>query len=377
MMNKFNFTKAKKIIIKLGSSIITNDGKGIDEAFLSNFAADISLLAKKMQVVIVSSGAIAAGLKKLGISRRPSELSELQAAAAVGQMDLIRSFEKEFSKVSMICAQVLLTHDDLSDRKRYLNARSTLNNLLEKNVIPIINENDTVSNEEIKFGDNDNLAALTANLLEADYLILLTDQDGLYSDDPRKNSNVTLLSHISVNDKILDEVAKATTSSVGRGGMYTKILAARRASLSGTHTIIANGKNRKVFSNLLNDSVSGTFIQSEERQLDARKKWLAGQLKSKGTLIIDDGATNAIINSGKSLLSVGITDVKGKFDRGDLVECISSSGQEVAKGLINYSSSEVSKVLGQPSDKMESLLGYVNESSVIHRNNLVVLKKGK
>lgn len=377
MMNKFNFTKAKKIIIKLGSSIITNDGKGIDEAFLSNFAADISLLAKKMQVVVVSSGAIAAGLKKLGISRRPSELSELQAAAAVGQMDLIRSFEKEFSKVSMICAQVLLTHDDLSDRKRYLNARSTLNNLLEKNVIPIINENDTVSNEEIKFGDNDNLAALTANLLEADYLILLTDQDGLYSDDPRKNSNVTLLSHISVNDKILDEVAKATTSSVGRGGMYTKILAARRASLSGTHTIIANGKNRKVFSNLLNDSVSGTFIQSEERQLDARKKWLAGQLKSKGTLIIDDGATNAIVNSGKSLLSVGITDVKGKFDRGDLVQCISSSGQEVAKGLINYSSSEVGKVLGQPSDKMESLLGYVNESSVIHRNNLVVLKKGK
>lgn len=376
-MNKFNFTKAKKIIIKLGSSIITNDGKGIDEAFLSNFAADISLLAKKMQVVIVSSGAIAAGLKKLGISRRPSELSELQAAAAVGQMDLIRSFEKEFSKVSMICAQVLLTHDDLSDRKRYLNARSTLNNLLEKNVIPIINENDTVSNEEIKFGDNDNLAALTANLLEADYLILLTDQDGLYSDDPRKNSNVTLLSHISVNDKILDEVAKATTSSVGRGGMYTKILAARRASLSGTHTIIANGKNRKVFSNLLNDSVSGTFIQSEERQLDARKKWLAGQLKSKGTLIIDDGATNAIVNSGKSLLSVGIIDVKGKFDRGDLVQCISSSGQEVAKGLINYSSSEVGKVLGQPSDKMESLLGYVNESSVIHRNNLVVLKKGK
>lgn len=377
MMNKFNFTKAKKIIIKLGSSIITNDGKGIDEAFLSNFAADISLLAKKMQVVIVSSGAIAAGLKKLGISRRPSELSELQAAAAVGQMDLIRSFEKEFSKVSMICAQVLLTHDDLSDRKRYLNARSTLNNLLEKNVIPIINENDTVSNEEIKFGDNDNLAALTANLLEADYLILLTDQDGLYSDDPRINSNATLLSHISVNDKILDEVAKATTSSVGRGGMYTKILAARRASLSGTHTIIANGKNRKVFSNLLNDSVSGTFIQSEERQLDARKKWLAGQLKSKGTLIIDDGATNAIVNSGKSLLSVGITDVKGKFDRGDLVQCISSSGQEVAKGLINYSSSEVGKVLGQPSDKMESLLGYVNESSVIHRNNLVVLKKGK
>lgn len=377
MMNKFNFTKAKKIIIKLGSSIITNDGKGIDEAFLSNFAADISLLAKKMQVVIVSSGAIAAGLKKLGILRRPSELSELQAAAAVGQMDLIRSFEKEFSKVSIICAQVLLTHDDLSDRKRYLNARSTLNNLLEKNVIPIINENDTVSNEEIKFGDNDNLAALTANLLEADYLILLTDQDGLYSDDPRKNSNATLLSHISVNDKILDEVAKATTSSVGRGGMYTKILAARRASLSGTHTIIANGKNRKVFSNLLNDSVSGTFIQSEERQLDARKKWLAGQLKSKGTLIIDDGATNAIVNSGKSLLSVGITNVKGKFDRGDLVQCISSSGQEVAKGLINYSSSEVGKVLGQPSDKMESLLGYVNESSVIHRNNLVVLKKGK
>jgi glutamate 5-kinase len=377
MMNKFNFTKAKKIIIKLGSSIITNDGKGIDEAFLSNFAADISLLAKKMQVVVVSSGAIAAGLKKLGISRRPSELSELQAAAAVGQMDLIRSFEKEFSKVSMICAQVLLTHDDLSDRKRYLNARSTLNNLLEKNVIPIINENDTVSNEEIKFGDNDNLAALTANLLEADYLILLTDQDGLYSDDPRKNSNATLLSHISVNDKILDEAAKATTSSVGRGGMYTKILAARRASLSGTHTIIANGKNRKVFSNLLNDSVSGTFIQSEERQLDARKKWLAGQLKSKGTLIIDDGATNAIVNSGKSLLSVGITDVKGKFDRGDLVQCIGSSGQEVAKGLINYSSSEVGKVLGQPSDKMESLLGYVNESSVIHRNNLVVLKKGK
>ena len=377
MMNKFNFTKAKKIIIKLGSSIITNDGKGIDEAFLSNFAADISLLAKKIQVVIVSSGAIAAGLKKLGISRRPSELSELQAAAAVGQMDLIRSFEKEFSKVSMICAQVLLTHDDLSDRKRYLNARSTLNNLLEKNVIPIINENDTVSNEEIKFGDNDNLAALTANLLEADYLILLTDQDGLYSDDPRKNSNVTFLSHISVNDKILDEVAKATTSSVGRGGMYTKILAARRATLSGTHTIIANGKNRKVFSNLLNDSVLGTFIQSEERQLDARKKWLAGQLKSKGTLIIDDGATNALVNSGKSLLSVGITDIKGKFDRGDLVQCISTSGQEVAKGLINYSSSEVGKVLGQPSDKMESLLGYVNESSVIHRNNLVVLKKGK
>ena len=376
-MMKHKLSEAKKVIIKLGSSIITNDGKGIDEGCLENIVSQICKLNETMQVVLVSSGAIAAGLKKLGVKKRPKQLFELQAAAAVGQMDLIQIYQQLFSRKKVTSAQILLTHNDLSDRERYLNARSTLNNLLEKKIIPVINENDSIANEEIKFGDNDNLAALTANLIEADFLVLLTDQAGLFSDDPRSNSQSILINHAFVDDERIDSLAHDTASSVGSGGMRTKILAARRAALSGAHTIIANGKEKNVIDKLVSNKISCTFLESRESKLLARKNWLAGQLKAKGKVYIDQGAEDAIVKTGKSLLAIGVKKTNGEFERGALVECCNLEGRLIAKGLVNYSSKELLKIMGNSSDKIEDLLGYVNENSLIHRNNLVILQKGK
>ena len=375
LMKKYKLSEAKKVIIKLGSGIITNDGKGLDEICLQNIVKQICKFNKDMQVVIVSSGAIAAGLKRLEIKQRPKQLCELQAAAAVGQMDLIQIYQKLFSNEGELSAQILLTHNDLSDRERYLNARSTLNNLLEKNVIPVINENDSIANEEIKFGDNDNLAALTANLIEADFLILLTDQVGLFSDDPRTNKESVLIDHAFADDERLDLLAHDTLSSVGSGGMKTKILAARRAALSGTHTIIANGKEKDILDKLIKNDVPHTFLESPSTKLLARKNWLAGQLKAKGIVYVDQGAADAIVKTGKSLLSIGVERVSGEFDRGALVECHNSRGEVIAKGLVNYSSKELVKIMGHSSDKIEQLIGYINEKSLIHRNNLVVFKR--
>jgi glutamate 5-kinase len=373
-MKKFNFSEAEKIVIKLGSSIVTNDGDGLDEKCLSSLIKQISILnSQNKKVILVSSGAIAAGLRKLGVKKRPKVLSELQSAAAVGQMDLVRVYEELFSDNNLISAQILLTHSDLSDRKRYLNARSTIFNLIKNNVIPVINENDTVASEEIRFGDNDSLAAMVANLIEADLLVLLTDQDGLFSSDPRDNNNAKLIRHGYVDDKNLDDLASGTKSTIGTGGMATKILAARRAALSGAHTIIASGKRNNILVDLSNDEGIGTFLQSREIKLVARKKWLADNLKSNGKIYIDQGAEKALIHKGKSLLAAGVTKVIGTFDRGEVIQCVNESGHEILKGLVNYNSEEVKKIIGVSSDKIESILGYVNESSLIHRDNMIII----
>jgi len=373
-MKKYSFSKAEKIVIKLGSSIVTNAGDGLNEECLSNLIKQISkLILENKKVVLVSSGAVAAGLKKLGIKTRPKILSELQSAAAVGQMDLVQIYERFFSDNNLISAQVLLTHDDLSDRKRYLNARSTIFSLIKSKVIPVINENDTVASEEIRFGDNDTLAAMVANLIEADLLVLLTDQEGLFSSDPRENKNAELIQNGYVDDKRLDELASGTKSEIGTGGMATKILAARRAALSGTHTIIGSGRRKNILLDLNKDEAIGTFLHSREIKLLARKKWLADNLKSKGKIFVDIGAENALINKGKSLLVAGVTKVVGSFDRGEVIQCVNESGREISKGLVNYNSEEVKKIIGVSSDKIESILGYVNESSLIHRNNMIIL----
>ena len=373
-MKKYSFSKAEKIVIKLGSSIVTNAGDGLNEECLSNLIKQISKLSlENKKVVLVSSGAVAAGLKKLGIKTRPKILSELQSAAAVGQMDLVQIYERFFSDNNLISAQVLLTHDDLSDRKRYLNARSTIFSLIKNKVIPVINENDTVASEEIRFGDNDTLAAMVANLIEADLLVLLTDQEGLFSSDPRENKNAELIQNGYVDDKRLDELASGTKSEIGTGGMTTKILAARRAALSGTHTIIGPGRRKNILLDLNKDEAIGTFLHSREIKLLARKKWLADNLKSKGKIFVDIGAENALINKGKSLLVAGVTKVVGTFDRGEVIQCVNESGHEILKGLVNYNSEEVKKIIGVSSDKIESILGYVNESSLIHRNNMIIL----
>ena len=377
-MKKFNFSEAEKIVIKLGSSIVTNDGNGLDERCLSSLIKQISILSSQnKKIILVSSGAVAAGLKKLGIKKKPKILSELQSSAAVGQMDLVRMYEKLFSDNNLISAQVLLTHDDLSDRKRYLNARSTIFNLIKNNVIPVINENDTVASEEIRFGDNDTLAAMVANLIEADILVLLTDQDGLFSSDPSQDNNARLIRHGYVDDKSLDNSATGTNSEIGTGGMTTKILAARRAALSGTHTIIASGKRNNVLEDLSRDENIGTFLQSREVKLVARKKWLADNLKSNGKIFIDDGAEKALIQKGKSLLVAGVTKVTGTFDRGEVIQCVNESGEEILKGIVNYNSKEVKKIIGLSSDKIEAVLGYVNESSLIHRNNMIIIQTAR
>ena len=373
-MKKFNFSEAEKIVIKLGSSIVTNDGDGLDEKCLSSLIKQISILnSQNKKVILVSSGAIAAGLRKLGVKKRPKVLSELQSAAAVGQMDLVRVYEELFSDNNLISAQILLTHSDLSDRKRYLNARSTIFNLIKNNVIPVINENDTVASEEIRFGDNDSLAAMVANLIEADLLVLLTDQEGLFSSDPRDDNNAKLIRHGYVDDKNLDDLASGTKSTIGTGGMATKILAARRAALSGAHTIIASGKRNNILVDLSNDEDIGTFLQSREVKLVARKKWLADNLISNGKIYIDQGAEKALIHKGKSLLAAGVTKVIGTFDRGEVIQCVNESGHEILKGLVNYNSEEVKKIIGVSSDKIELILGYVNESSLIHRDNMIII----
>jgi len=374
-MKKFNFSEAEKIVIKLGSSIVTNDGDGLNEKYLSSLIKQISILsAQDKKVILVSSGAIAAGLRKLGVKKRPKVLSELQSAAAVGQMDLVRVYEELFADNNLISAQVLLTHNDLSDRKSYLNARSTIFNLIKNNVIPVINENDTVASEEIRFGDNDSLAAMVASLIEADLLILLTDQDGLFSSDPREDGDAKLIHHGYADDKSLDDLASGTKSEIGTGGMTTKILAARRAALRGTHTIIASGKRDNILVDLSNNENIGTFLQSREVKLVARKKWLDDNLKSNGKIFIDYAAEKVLTHEGKSLLVAGVTKVTGNFDRGEVIQCVNESGDEVLKGLVNYNSEEVKKIIGLSSDKIESVLGYVNESSLIHRNNMIIIQ---
>jgi len=373
-VSRSDFSNAKRIVVKIGSSLLTSGGLGLDKPAIAAWVeqmAQVSLQDK--DIILVSSGSVAEGLSRLGLKKRPSTLHELQAAASVGQMGLVRTFEDNFQKYALHSAQVLLTHEDLSNRQRYLNARSTLLTLLGFGVVPVINENDAVATEEIRFGDNDTLAALVANLVEADLLIILTDQAGLLDSDPGINPDAKLISSASVNDPILDEVAGESRSGLGRGGMYTKIRAARLAARSGAATVIVSGSESDVISKVISGQTLGTYLEPNIAPLAARKQWLAGQLQLKGSLTLDNGAVNSLKNAGKSLLSVGVCSITGEFQRGDLVSCLSKDGNEIARGLINYGSNDSQKILGKISSEFEDLLGYADDDELIHRDNLVIL----
>jgi glutamate 5-kinase len=366
-------TNSQRIVVKIGSALITRDGHGLDEATVEDWTRQIATLAgKKRQFVVVSSGAVAEGTVRLGWKKRPRALHELQAAAAVGQMGLVRCYEDQFKHHHLQTAQVLLTHDDLADRRRYLNARSTLTTLLDMNVIPIVNENDTVATEEIRFGDNDSLAAMVANLIIADLLILLTDQDGLFDSNPKINANAQLIDYARVDDARLLTAAGPSAGTLGRGGMITKVQAARTAARSGTHTVIMSGHAENGLLRLLEGEQLGTLLTSTEGVLSARKQWLAGRLIPKGVIVLDDGAIRVLKEKGRSLLPVGVTAVQGEFRRGDLVKCVDANWQEIARGLINYSAAETARIKGCSSKKIEQELGYIDEPELIHRDNLVV-----
>jgi len=373
-MNQSLLQNSKAFVVKVGSSLVTQDGQGLDRAAIDAWAAQISTLVKQgKHIILVSSGAVAEGVQRLGWEKRPVEVHELQAAAAVGQMGLVQSYETSFAKHGLHTAQVLLTHEDLVDRKRYLNARTALKTLLDLNVIPIINENDTVVTDEIRFGDNDTLAALVANLMEVDALVLLTDQQGLFSADPRQDKNATLIQSETAGNLALEKIATSSGSGVGTGGMLTKILAAKRAAKSGAHTIIASGLEKDVLVRLCHGETIGTHLKATEMKTDAKKQWLADHLRVGGQLRLDAGAVNVLKHEGKSLLPIGVTEVLGSFDRGDVVTCIDEAGNEIARGIVNYHAQEVMRIKGEESQKIEQLLGYVEESELIHRDNLVLL----
>jgi glutamate 5-kinase len=364
---------SKRLVIKVGSSLVTNDGAGLDRAAIANWAGQIARLRDDgREVLLVSSGAIAEGMQRLGWSVRPSAMHELQAAAAVGQMGLVQMYESCFREHALRTAQVLLTHADLADRQRYLNARSTLFTLLELGVVPVINENDTVVTDEIKFGDNDTLGALVANLVEADCLIILTDQQGLYSADPRHDLAATLVGEARAGDPALEAMAGGAGSSLGKGGMITKILAAKRAASSGAHTVIASGREPSVLERLARGEALGTLLISDTAPLAARKQWLADHLQLAGRLLLDAGAARALRRDGKSLLPIGVTAVEGEFERGAVVGCVDPDGREIARGLVNYSASEARLIRGKSSADIAAVLGYVDAPELINRSNLVL-----
>ena len=366
--------EARRLVVKVGSSLVTNEGQGLDHAALARWAEQIAeLKRRKKDVVLVSSGAVAEGMQRLGWKRRPNALHELQAAAAVGQMGLVEAYESCFRKHDLHTAQVLLTHEDLADRKRYLNARSTLRTLVDLGVIPVINENDTVATDEIRFGDNDTLAALVTNLIEADVLVILTDQPGLYTKDPRRHADAQLVGEGKAGDPVLEKMAGGIGSHVGSGGMLTKVLAAKRAARSGAATVIASGREPNVLVRLASGEAIGTQLVAETLTLAARKQWMADHLQVRGKLRLDDGATRALKTEGKSLLPIGVLEASGEFERGEVVSCLDLQGHEIARGLVNYSSAETRKILKSPSHEIEARLGYIDEPELIHRDNLVLL----
>jgi len=367
-------TQCKRIVVKVGSSLVTNNGTGLDIEALGNWSRQIAALsAGGHEVVLVSSGAIAEGMQRLGWKKRPASIHDLQAAAAVGQMGLVQAYESCFRKHDLHAAQVLLTHADLVDRERYLNARTTISTLLSLRVIPVVNENDTVVTDEIKFGDNDTLGALVANLIEADTLIILTDQAGLYTADPRKDAGATLISEARAGDARLENIAGGAGSHIGRGGMITKILAAKRAARSGAHTVIASGHERDVLLRLLQGEAIGTLLTAATPTLAARKQWLADHLQVAGKLVLDSGAVKALHSGGKSLLPIGVKSVSGEFERGEVVACVGEDGIDIARGLSNYSAKEARLIAQHASKEIESLLGYGGDPEIIHRDNLVLL----
>lgn len=364
---------ARRIIVKVGSSLVTNEGRGLDSTAIANWAAQVSALrGMGKEVVLVSSGAIAEGMLRLAFEARPTDIHELQACAAVGQMGLAHAYETQFRAHGIGTAQVLLTHADLADRERYLNARSTLSTLLRMGVVPIINENDTVVTDEIKFGDNDTLGALVANLIEADVLVILTDQRGLFNADPRKDPSAQLVREAMAGDPALEAMAGGAGSSIGRGGMLTKILAARRAASSGAHTVIAWGREPEVLTRMAQGEAVGTELRAQTGKLNARKQWMADHLQTAGRFVLDMGAIEKLTRDGKSLLPVGVVAVEGEFGRGAVVTCVSEGGVAVARGLTNYTSSEARRIMRKPSSEIEAILGFVEGPELIHRDNLVL-----
>lgn len=365
--------KAQRIVVKVGSSLVTNEGKGLDRDAISRWGAEIAALrAMGKEIILVSSGAIAEGMKRLGWTTRPSQMHELQAAAAVGQMGLVHVYESCFSDFGLKTAQVLLTHEDLADRKRYLNARSTLVTLLNLGVVPIINENDTVVTDEIKFGDNDTLGALVSNLVDADCLIILTDQTGLYTADPRKDPEARLLTSVIAGDAYLEDIAGGAGSLIGKGGMITKVLAAKRAATAGTDTVVASGREANVLQRLAGGEMVGTQFTAPSQRLAARKQWMADHLQLRGSVKLDAGAKRALVSEGKSLLPIGVVEVHGEFERGEVVAVLDAEGVEIARGLINYSSSEARRIMRKPSSEIQAVLGFIEEPELVHRSNLVL-----
>ncbi len=364
---------ARRLVVKVGSSLVTNDGRGLDRHAISRWGREIATLrALGKEIVMVSSGAVAEGMQRLGWARRPREMHELQAAAAVGQMGLAQVYESCFASHGLRTAQVLLTHEDLADRRRYLNARSTLLTLLQLSVVPIINENDTVVTDEIKFGDNDTLGALVTNLIDADALVILTDQEGLFTADPRRDASATLLAAVRAGDPRLRSIAGGTGSSFARGGMITKVLAAERAASAGANTVIASGRRDGVLERLAAGQAIGTQFIADLPRLAARKQWLADHLQLRGAVMIDEGAARALLTDGASLLPIGVTEVQGDYERGEVIAIRARDGRELGRGLSNYSSSDTRRIMRRASGEIEAILGFSEEPELIHRDNLVL-----
>lgn len=374
MQSRSELSSSRRVIVKIGSALLTAGGKGLDQTAIGQWVQQIAALRQRgIQVVLVSSGSVAEGMSRLGWKTRPRRLNELQAAASVGQMGLVQTYESLFKRHGLQTAQILLTHDDLSNRERYLNSRSTMLTLLELGVIPIINENDTVATEEIRFGDNDTLGALVANAIEADLLVILTDQAGLFERNPSLDPTAPLVQQASINDPRLNAMVGDSLSGLGRGGMITKLRAARLAARSGTATVIASGKESEALPRILKGDHLGTLLIPDISPLIARKLWMAGQLKLKGSFTVDDGAERVLQEAGKSLLPIGVTAVEGEFLRGDLVACLNQAGREIARGLTNYNVEESRLIMRQPSSRIEEILGYMDEPELIHRDNLVLI----
>lgn len=372
--HRLALAKAKRWVVKIGSALLTDDGKGLARHLIENWVAQLAALkAQGVELVLVSSGSVAEGMTRLGLTERPQSLHELQAAAAIGQMGLVQAYESFFQSHGLQTAQILLTHDDLSDRRRYLNARSTINTLIDFGVVPIINENDTVVTDEIRFGDNDTLGALVANLLDADGLIILTDQDGMFDSDPRTNPDAKLLLELPANDPSLDAMAGGRSGNLGRGGMLTKLRAARLASRSGAYTVIVGGRISDVLLKLRASEDVGTLMYPDISRQLARKQWLAGHLQTRGRLFLDQGAVSALRKGGNSLLPIGVVKAEGDFRRGEMVSCCDERGLEVARGLVNYDSEDAAQILRQPSSSIIERLGFCHEPELIHCDNLVLI----
>ena len=367
--------QSRRWVVKVGSALVTDNGQGLDHARIADWVRQVVAAREHgVELILVSSGSVAEGVQRLGWNERPHALHQLQAAAAVGQMGLVQAYEAQFQRFGIKTAQVLLTHEDLADRQRYLNARVTLRALLELGVVPVVNENDTIATDEIRFGDNDTLAALVSNLVEAELLVILTDQDGLYEADPREMPDAALINQALADDHRLEQMCSDAPGVLGSGGMRAKVLAAGRAARAGAATLIASGRDTSVLEQILGGQAPGTLLSPSRERLVARKQWIAGQLQVRGQLWLDAGATRVLQAEGRSLLPVGVTQVEGQFKRGEMVACLDPAGGEIARGLVNYDAQAAAKLVGLPSDQIESVLGYVTEPELVHRDNLVLTR---